>query len=295
MTHEGNEEDPAMQSMRSVWLSMRDSDAEPPASGLAALMAAARDKADHMKPKEAWWRRSFAMLLRPPVLAAATIVVLIGGAVVLKGRGKDLDSTTTGVASPEEPAPRGELRSSLVKNQDSPPPEVAGQAGGSASVEPTLARPDIKPKPPRDGAGRAPSGNTVSIDSEGQEESPRVQSPPSQGEKSKEKLEEKPVAPEAGGLMIADGDAVDDSVSKPRNAPIKPAAGESLDVTGTSQGRTPRPPSELVDQLVRQTETAAGRKDCAAVRATAQRIKKLDANTYKTRVAKQAAIKSCLK
>ena len=50
-----------------------------------------------------------------------------------------------------------------------------------------------------------------------------------------------------------------------------------------------------VDQLVKQTEVAANRKDCPAVRAMAGRIKKLDATTYKSRVANQPAIASCLR
>jgi hypothetical protein len=159
-------------------------------------------------------------------------------------------------------------------------------------VVPAPVRPSTDPaKPPRDGyTGGDATTNTVVIDSEHQDEAPRVAPPPAENLKEKEKKPEKPAAPEAGGLMIADGDV--DDATKPRT---RPAAGETLEVTG-SVGRPPaKPPSEIVDQLVRQAETAAGRKDCAAVRATAQRIKKLDSNTYKTRVEKQAAIKSCLK
>ena len=37
-------DDPQLKSLRAVWLSMRDSDEDPPDSGVSALMAAARSQ-----------------------------------------------------------------------------------------------------------------------------------------------------------------------------------------------------------------------------------------------------------
>jgi hypothetical protein len=84
------EDDPGLRSMRAVWLSMRDE--EPPSSGLASLLAAARAKAVEMQPKEPWWRRAMASLRRPPVLALATVVVLLGGAVLISSRREAMDA-----------------------------------------------------------------------------------------------------------------------------------------------------------------------------------------------------------
>ncbi|MEO8704785.1 MAG: hypothetical protein ABI867_32310 [Kofleriaceae bacterium] len=256
-----------MQSMRSVWLSMRDGDEEPPANGLAALMAAARDKAAAMKPQESWWRRAFAVLVRPPVLAMATIVVLVGGAVVLKNRGTELDATTT-QAVPAESSPRGELRSANSEKQD-PPPEAP-----EASKDKLVGSQGRDPRPDPVKEVDTGTGETATITRHVPEKPPPVEPP-------KVNQTEEPA-----GLVIADSD------DRPGSAKPTVQPSESVQITGGTRTRTQ---AEVVDQLVRQAETAAGRKDCAAVRATAQRIKKLDSTTYKSRVAKQAAIKNCLK
>jgi hypothetical protein len=68
-------------------------------------------------------------------------------------------------------------------------------------------------------------------------------------------------------------------------------------VTATDNVRAvrPRPAQPPIDQLINQTETAAKRNDCAAVKATAERIRKLDGAVYKARVVTQPAIARCLK
>jgi hypothetical protein len=62
-----------------------------------------------------------------------------------------------------------------------------------------------------------------------------------------------------------------------------------------NDGLAARAPQPSTEQLVKQAETAASRNDCAAVRVTAERIRKLDANAYKSRVANQPAIARCLR
>ena len=76
--------DESLSSMRSMFREMRDE--EPSDRGMAALMAAAREQAEVMKPKRSWWAVLLEQLRRPPVLAMATVVVLIGGAVVISQR-----------------------------------------------------------------------------------------------------------------------------------------------------------------------------------------------------------------
>lgn len=92
MTADDEADDATLGPLRAVWLSMREE--EPPDRGLAALMAAARVKADDMAAREAappaespgWWQRLLAMLRRAPVLALATGGVLVGGALVVSQR-----------------------------------------------------------------------------------------------------------------------------------------------------------------------------------------------------------------
>ncbi|HEV7558890.1 MAG TPA: hypothetical protein VGO00_25635, partial [Kofleriaceae bacterium] len=60
-------------------------DEDPPERGLAELMAAARVKADTMKPAP-WWR----VLFRPPMLALATVMVLVGGALLIGRHGDSM-------------------------------------------------------------------------------------------------------------------------------------------------------------------------------------------------------------
>jgi hypothetical protein len=70
-------------------------------------------------------------------------------------------------------------------------------------------------------------------------------------------------------------------------APTTDDVAAKADSKGTKRG-----PS--VDQLLRQCQTAAGRGDCAAAKVIAAQIAKTDAEFYRTRVTKDAAISRCL-
>jgi hypothetical protein len=277
-------DDPVMRSMRSVWLTMRDED--PPQRGMAELLAAARVQAEAMQPKASWWRRTLAVMWRPPVLALATAVVLVGGALVVNNRNKDLEVATTQetprLDSLETPPAPSERDTASV-----PPAEPAGTAPGAPDPSSTIvteaprvpprttrgARPVAPPAPPLpppqddhgEVGGRAASAN---VKLEADKPSP------------------KPAASEQDGLLIA-GESSPDTTADVAASPVRPQSTVAATRTGP-------PRTELVEQLVKQTEVAAGRKDCPAVRATAARVKKLDANVYKARVAKQPAIATCL-
>jgi hypothetical protein len=56
-----------------------------------------------------------------------------------------------------------------------------------------------------------------------------------------------------------------------------------------------RPRGPTVGQLAKQSETAAARGDCAAVRAIVSRLRKLDAAFHKDHVERNAAVKRCVK
>jgi hypothetical protein len=117
--------DPELRAMRAVWLAMRDE--EPPAGGLSALLVAAREKAETMQPRPAWWQRLAAGLRRPPALAFATVVVLAGGALyVTRNAGQ------APVGSVAEPA-RDERTRTLSSDRPSAPPAASRDAKEKAA------------------------------------------------------------------------------------------------------------------------------------------------------------------
>jgi len=311
-------DDPVTRSMRSVWLTMREED--PPTRGLADLMIAARAKAEALQPREPWWHRAFAVMLRPPVLALATVVVLVGGAVVINNRSANLDVPTRSFAGDppgvEQKPPAEERTRSLERpgaqrgagsaaTPGSIPVAGTGQVAEPPSLGPasTIERPAIKEptKVPLQGATTkekvgANSEGTVEVKPDGRVVNEKA------ADADKREIGEQ-TGLDFGGLVIAKDDApatdsTADSMRTPA-VPAPPSKGAQLDgeaVTQTSAGvRSARPQGPSVEQLVMQAEIAAGRKDCPAVRVTVDRIKKLDANVYKARVAKQAAIARCLK
>lgn len=103
-------DDPQLKSLRAVWLAMRDSDEEPPDSGVSALMAAARSQASMMAAAKApWWKRMFEQLRRPPVLALASLLVVIGVGVVLTSHHDALEKAPTTAPVQEKELPPANL------------------------------------------------------------------------------------------------------------------------------------------------------------------------------------------
>lgn len=294
-------DDPILKSMRSVWLGMRDED--PPERGLAELMAAARTQADVMKPaeKEPWWRGPFAFLTRPPVMAAAALVVVIGGAVALKGRNVDDASMAPAIANREERAKevtlgasdgdRNQLEKSKLEPTKAPEVEAPVVATPTPKPEagPKLARPTVKPPVTQPEHGWGNAQEDVATNSGSATTPPPPPPPPPQvdpgaglliaGESKDIKTDR---APPAGGRSV------------PKPADSKPAADDEQGNETTTIKQTGRAP-DPTEQLVKQAETAATRKDCPAVRATAARIKKTAPDAYKSRVITQPAIARCLK
>lgn len=286
MTDSGDDDDldNMMGSMRGMFRDMADE--EPPARGLDALMAAARTKAAEMAPepvKESWWRRTLAMLTRPPVLAAATVVVLVGSTMVLSRR-SDMDVAATHRAvEAERPrkqpadAPTAAVKKDATAKGDVPKPDQLDNNSRSN-------RPAVRPRPPVVARPEAtPETVKVAPKDDDQETKPAVQ--------ATEGLDE------LGGQGRG-GDARDLPRAPEPPKPTGRPEGNQPAVVDADLAVRPSAPSSggapSVPQLVKQAETAASRNDCAAVKATAERIRKLDAATYKTRVVTQAAIKRCL-
>jgi len=265
-------------SMRSMWREMPEQ--EPPMRGLDALMVAARTQAAVMAPEpehEPWWRRAMAMLVRPPVLAAATAVLLVGSTVMLTRRSDDAVSSPTtqtfgereGGAWPANAKTEGGI------DRDGRDAAPGGNAGAAPERQPpTVARP-LRPRPHRVAEPATPPLVT---------EQPAVTGQTEQHDKlsvATKKEDEKQPRP---------GDVK-------QGVEVKPADQVSeADAPAVAPTPTALPAAALVsvDQLIKQAEVAAGRKDCAAVRVTTERIRRLDGNVYKSRVATQPAIKRCL-
>ena len=269
----GEEIDPALRSMRSVWISMREED--PPSGGLTELLAAARAKAEAMTSAP-WWQRMFAVLARPPMLAAATVVVLVGGGIVISQRGKDLIEQPTATPSQTRAEPKGTV-------------EVSGDAAGPAS-----GADDSRAVSERDGQAAAMTDT-------------RPPPPPPRRARVKERSPEPALDPmpeppppkvdHEGGLTTrAPAGEKLEIATQDSEGETRTSAPETATVRQTSpapdQRRSGQPP---VEQLVKQAEVAASRKDCGAVRVTAKRIKQIDQTVYRERVIKQPEIASCLK
>ena len=277
------DDDPVMQSMRSVWLSMREED--PPQGGLAELMAAARTKAAQMQPKESWWQRVVATLRRPPVLALATVVLLVGGAVLIGRRQSDMkvEETAPSATPTSSPVDRGADKQAgepalqgtapVTPPASEPTVDVPASpaiASGSATADPHAAGPRRvrKSRPPRDlDKADAAEDDTKAKESTLDEASKNTGPDPA----------------------LATDDAGESAADKTVTSPVQPG--------GASGQATAKPPPRPITsaQLVEQSAAAAARGDCATVKVMSERLRKLNLAVYNEQIAKNPAIAKCLK
>jgi hypothetical protein len=295
------EGDEQLKSLRSVWVSMRESDEDPPDRGLSALMAAAREKASVLAepPRESWWQKVLATLRRPPVLALASVMVLLGGALFVMQRSDKLSSESN-AGDKQAPAPTA----TVEKDRDlapTTPPGANGAAGSASAVEvPTeITEPDHAPPAPVVQPSRPAK-------------TPRLRpiSPPPAEEQAAPRPEKIKTGATIDDTASPDK-AVEGELKKPEpatatRAPVRKQ--ESIEATSDSFGAPSTGAqtkldestaagadrSKLVSQLVKQCESAAARGDCAAVRVIAGRIKSEDSTAYSQRVMKNSSITRCL-
>jgi len=290
--------DAMMGSMRSMWRELPDE--EPPSNGFDALMAAARVQAAKMAPpeKDSWVRRALAMLVRPPMLAAATAVLLVGTTVMLTRRdgGEGIsvpvaETRTRPAAGADEIAPKREGKATdLDKTDDDNKPATKKDAfgQGSAAVAPGNTAPVQRPRPPvvkpADPIKETPTMPPPAI------EPPKPDPPPVVIDTGKVKgFEDSEEKVPVGNTKHGETDRPTSIKVEGARPQVEPTSPDTV-VTGGRQ-----PPSQVsATQLLQQAETAAKRNDCPAVRATADRIRKLDDKLYKSRVVTQPAIKRCL-
>lgn len=324
MTDHGDEgdDDPQLGGLRAMWLAMPDED--PPARGLAELMAAARVKAEEMA-QPSLWQRIVAMIRRPPMLALATLVVLVAGA-VLVGNRKDklaeVPPVTEQTLAPEsaemmaEPAaaagPEPVQAQAPAMPDTGPPSAATGSEApstlGNAREESRpgdeeraalrthgskgIVAPARKAKAAKSGGEDLGDGRGTSTGDLAKEDTPREtkkSEPPPKAYASSEKLLiAEPAAPPEEPRMQVGG------ASPPPSAETTAApAGEVYADVVSSAGKTKQ---QVVGaaQLHAQARTAASRNDCAAAKVIAQRIAKQDPAYYRANVTKDAALGKCI-
>ena len=267
-----DDDDPVMRSMRSVWLSMREED--PPQGGLAELMAAARAKAEVMAPpKESWWQRVFATLRRPPVLAMATVVLLVGGAVIIGKRQADV--------TVERMAPAGPTITYSANDETRDRLEEPEAPAAAATIDPH--------------GGLAGSGTTELAKDQGTVTAPRPHKKPPRDPIVKPPVTERPKLDVTSGQSksAGTGPMIATDSDPGETAPMPPPTGSAPTMPQPEPPDVSRPAT--IAQLVEQSAAAAARGDCATVKTTSARIRKLSPAVYNDQIAKNAAIAKCLK
>lgn len=291
--------DESLSSMRSMWRDMADE--EPSDRGMAALLAAAREKADQMRPKESWWAKLVDVLRRPPVLAMATVVVLIGGAVVISQRKDELKtesetaSTSRGRDSREPVATPAPANDGVVvgpAGSAAPIAEPAADPAPPESVKQNTVRPHPRPKLDEAKKSTVAPAETKPQTKPGATFDTAVEKPADKSEAKKE--------PASGALQIASGDEDD---MQPKGTAESTSTAPAAPPDHKSVSRKPLPSIEgedraakdsTVAQLIKQCEAAAAKNDCAAVRTIASKIAQQDPQTYRNRVVKNAKVARCL-
>ncbi len=315
-------EDAQLKQLRAVWVTMRDED--PPEGGLAALMAAARDKAGEMAapeqaaPGESWWHRALAVLRRPPVLALATVTVLLGGALMISQRGERVTAESTATETQERPREAATDHAGPAAN--APPSEVAAGSGSSvtnsaaqpgsavvpaAAAAAPAATPFEKPAPPANlAAPSRPRPRPTPRTEGGREDSGRTK------QSADKPSESEAIGGAAGISNDGENSAAPAPVSRPEidatsttRAPVRKAPAPAMPAPATEtveprlskdEADGPSARAARLTQLVKQCESAAARNDCAAVKLLAKQILSTDVAAYKQRIVTNSSIARCL-
>jgi hypothetical protein len=277
--------------MRSVWREMRDE--EPPARGMAELLAAARAQ---VAPKvEPGWRRVLsgiaATFRRPPVLALATVVVLVGGGLLIGRHRADIQPVAT--PTPGRSATSAPADASVAPPQPSTPAELREEKEVVPPPEPSItARPVVdhapaRPAPPppvagpKGGGGQAPDIGSSSAEGRFAEPTkPAQDSPPPDNAAESSTLDKDVAKPMSGGEIGGLDDAAPTAKQPMRPPPASPR---------------PTPPHESSrgNTLAQQCRAAAARNDCTTTRRLAGELAKQDSTSYRSTL-RDSAVAKCL-
>lgn len=269
------EADESLRGMRSVWLSMRDE--EPPSSGLAELMAAARSQAMAKKPAP-WWQRALDVMRRPPVLALASAVILVAGAVVV---GREVSEPTVRVQAAH-----------VVSNAAAPADESAVRDGVMQTVTPTapaaVAAPEAAPPPPA--PVMVPEGTSVGRGTPARKATAyRMEPKPTAMPKAKREAPMDDMQGVDEGGMQRAKDSSETAAAPPMGGAASVPMAEAPKSAAKEEKESGPSPSAQFAALVR----AARRGDCAE---TQRLFKELAhaSNAYAMRASKDPAIARCL-
>jgi hypothetical protein len=327
MSHDDDDiDDQALRALRPVWLAMPDE--EPPSRGLDALMAAARVKADEMKAagvghvaiherasassgatsadQPSWWARLLAMFQRPQVLALATIMILIGGAVFISQRRDKLQH------QPEPSAPAS-TPPQLEVTAEAPP---SAQSAGSAAFEGAVGGATTGEQEARQGAPGADASKDARERTDRADAKATASTPVSptitSGDRAQPRAEPKATVSKkatkapgktttasgggaAGGRVAndkAETQLLDEEADFSTKGPATGSTATSSTAPVEEQKQEAGEPS--VKQLHERARTAATRGDCATARALAKQIARLDAPYYRTNIAPDKTLATCL-
>ena len=296
-------DDDQLNQLRSVWVSMRESDADPPDRGLDALMAAARTKAADMAPpaSEGFWAKVLAVFRRPPVLALASITVLLGGALFIAQRRDTMQVDETVADRQERAAPVAapampDRFADPAPEPTKPGPGVAPPPAEISAPTPVEAPREVVTQRPRPTVRRPGAVASSTVETENK----RIKA-----DEGGERADEAPTATVVvGGATQADEKVAPTitrgAVARPPEAtPATEALGGpqtklAMDNDLADASTADRAKDSQLTQLVKQCESAAARNDCPAVRVLAKKIKSANADAYKQRVANNTAIARCL-
>lgn len=292
MADQDDDEDDLSQlkQLRQVWLAMPDE--EPPTKGLDALMAAARTKAEEMKPAP-WWKRMFAVMVTPPALALATVIVVAGGAVLVHNHRDEVEKH-------EQVATEGKsaevAADGVIAAQGSAAPVATPPAAQRVSDKlDEKEKKDVvdAPKPKPSVVTKKPSAHAGSKGGKG-ESLYRSDDEQLDTLKLSQRTEPPPPPPPPPPAQKA-------PVEKPVDrAPAKPMPDTGMDASGAAAPTTPTAANSqsnaqpMAAQLLVKARAAAERNDCATVKQLLEQIAKLDGAYYRNTAAKDATVGRCM-
>lgn len=318
---DGDDDDLSLGSMRSLFRDLRDADEEPPARGMAELLAAARQQAEHNKVKHeeavaeaspSLWRKFLAMFARPPVLAFATIALLVGGGIIVTRHKDDVGDTAKAPSvaldreRAQDTAARPAKNELELKKDDgaerledhAPPkaPEKMGEAQttstgqGSGQAAQGHAGPgNVENRWGGNGKADAVAPPkpapvaTPSLDATTPKPA-SVEPPASQSDVPEKPTEPPPPPPPAQGETAVSNDRVDPNVSAPQT--------QAPHVDQQKPTSTATKPSS--SDLLAKSHEAATKGDCTTSRAIANKIASQDNAFYRKSVATDPAIAKCI-